>query len=75
VGSPGQRAVKRVSGVVVVVVSNCQKCVHRKNCSDTKGSMFKVSKSFVCRGCTDQAARTNVDIYDNLSNKTPQLID
>ena len=33
--------------------TKCHKQVHRK-CSSTKGSMIKVSKSFVCRGYTDQ---------------------
>ena len=30
--------------------SSCQKWVHRK-CSGIKGSMSKVEKSFICRGC------------------------
>jgi len=30
--------------------TSCQKWVHRK-CSDIKGSMYKVMKRFVCRGC------------------------
>ena len=29
---------------------SCQKWVHRK-CSGIKGSMYKVMKSFICRGC------------------------
>ena len=36
-----------------VQCTTCQKWVHRK-CSGIKGSMIKVSKSFACRGCTDQ---------------------
>ena len=46
--------------------TKCQKWVHRK-CSGIKSSMIKVSKCFVCRGCTDQPAsvdRTSVDISD-----------
>jgi len=42
------------------------KRVHRK-CSGIKGSTIKVSKSFVCRGCTDQPAsvdRTGVGTGD-----------
>jgi len=49
--------------------TNCQKWVHKK-CSGMKGSMIKVSKSFVCRGCTDQLAsmdRTSMDIGDGAS--------
>ena len=30
--------------------SSCQKWVHEK-CSGIKGSMSKVAKSFICRGC------------------------
>ena len=44
--------------------SSCQKWVHKK-CSDIKGSMSKVAKSFICRGCLNpvtSAVRTSVDI-------------
>jgi len=30
--------------------TSCQMLVHRK-CSGVKGNMYKVMKSFVCRGC------------------------
>ena len=41
-----------------------QKWVHKK-CSGIKGSMSKVAKSFICRGCLNpvtSAVRTSVDI-------------
>jgi len=41
-----------------------QKWVHKK-CSGIKGSMLKVVKSFICRGCVNpatSAGRTSVDI-------------
>jgi len=44
--------------------SSCQKWVHQK-CSGIKGSMSKVAKSFICRGCLNpvtSAGRTSVDI-------------
>ena len=44
--------------------SSCQKWVHKK-CSGIKGSMSKVAKSFICRGCLNlvtSAGRTSVDI-------------
>jgi len=44
--------------------SSCQKWVHKK-CSGIKGSMSKVAKSFICRGCLNlvtSAACTSVDI-------------
>jgi len=55
-----------------VQCTNCQKWVHRK-CSGIKSSMVKVSKTFVCRGCTDQRAsvdRTGMDIDDGVSLET-----
>ena len=53
--------------------TKCQKWVDRK-CSGIKGSMIKVSKSFVCRSCTDQRVtvdRTSVDIGDGASLELP----
>jgi len=44
--------------------TSCQKWVHKK-CSGIKGSMSKVMKSFICRGCLNpvtSAGRTSVDI-------------
>ena len=44
--------------------SSCQKWVHKK-CSGIKGSMLKVAKSFICRGCLNpvtSAGHTTVDI-------------
>jgi len=44
--------------------TSCQKWVHRK-CSGIKGSMYKVMKTFVFRGCVNPATstgRTSVDI-------------
>ena len=44
--------------------TSCQKWVHKK-CSEIKGSMSQVVKSFICRGCLNpvtSAGRTSVDI-------------
>ena len=41
--------------------TSCQKWVHKK-CSGIKGSMLKVAKSFLCRGCLNpvtSAGRNN----------------
>ena len=41
-------------------------------CTGIKGSMIKLSKSFLCRGCTDQQAsvdRTSMNIGDGASLK------
>jgi len=43
---------------------SCQKWVHKK-CSDIKGSIVKVMKSFTCKDCLNpvtSASRTSVDI-------------
>jgi len=44
--------------------TSCQKWVHKK-CSGIKGSMSKLMKSFICRGCLNpvtSTGRTSVDI-------------
>jgi len=44
--------------------TSCHKWLHKK-CSGIKGSMDKVMKSFVCRGCSNlviSTGRTSVDI-------------
>ena len=38
--------------------TNCQKWVHKK-CSGIKGSMSKVMKSFICRGCLNPVTSTS----------------
>jgi len=66
-----QKAVRWPCGVCGRGVGNnsiqctsCQKWVHRK-CSGIKGSMYKVMKTFICRGCVTPVigtGRTSVDI-------------
>ena len=44
--------------------TNCHKWVHKK-CSGIKGSMYKVMRSFICRGCSNpviSTGHTSVDI-------------
>jgi len=44
--------------------TSCHKWVHKK-CSGIKGSMYKVMRSFICRGCSNtviSAGHTSVDI-------------
>ena len=55
--------------------TNCQTWVHKK-CSGIKSSMWKVAKSFICRGCLNpvtSAGRTSVDI--GASAKLVELVD
>jgi len=47
-----------------VQCTKCQKRVHKK-CSGIKDSMYKVIKSFICRGCSNPVTskgHTSVDI-------------
>ena len=47
--------------------TGCQKWVHGK-CTDIKGCMYKVMKTFVCKGCVNPATGTgctSVDIGDS----------
>ena len=39
--------------------TRCQKWVHKK-CSGIKGSMSKVAKSFICRGCLNPISTPNM---------------
>jgi len=59
-----------VSVVEALVIIQYSVLVVRK-CSGIKGSMYKVMKSFVCRGCMNLVTGTgctsiDVDVYANL---------
>jgi len=41
--------------------TSCQKRVYRK-CSGIKGSMCKVMKTFICRGCMNQVTGVNASL-------------
>ena len=66
---PVQKAARWPCGVCgrgVEQCTGCQKWVHKK-CSDIKGSLYKVMKSFICRGCSNlvislSTGHTSVDI-------------
>ena len=66
-----------VVDVLVIIQYSCKKWVHRK-CSGTKGSMYKVMKSFICRGCVNPVTGTgctSTDIGgDDCSSTTAILI-
>jgi len=56
--------------VLVVIQYSCQKWVHKK-CSGINGGMFKVTKSFICRGCLNTVTNTshtsvNIGVSANL---------
>ena len=51
-------------GCKMAVWTSCDKWVHKK-CSGINGSMHKVMRSFICRGCSNpviSAGHTSVDI-------------
>jgi len=70
---PVQKAVKWPCGVCgrgvcsnsnSIQCTSCQKWVHKK-CSGIKGSMYKVMRSFICRGCLHiviSTCHTSLDI-------------
>jgi len=54
--------------------TRCQKWVHRK-CRGIKGSIYKVMKTFVCRGCVNQVAGTGCTSVDTGANANLELVD
>jgi len=59
---PVQKAAKwpcgvcgRSVGINSIQCTSCQKWVYKK-CSGIKGSMYKVMKSFICRGCSSSSS-------------------
>jgi len=48
--------------------------VHRK-CSGIKGSMYKMMKTFVCRGCMNPVTGTGHTSVDNGVNANLELVD
>jgi len=45
-----QKVMQKMLVIIQSQCTSCQKWVHKK-CSGIKGSMSKVMKSFICRGC------------------------
>jgi len=54
--------------------TSCQKWVHRK-CSRIKGSMYKVMKTFICRGCVNPVTGTGCTSVDIGGNANLELVD
>jgi len=54
--------------------TSCQKWVHKK-CTGIKGSMYKVMKSFICRGCMNPVTGTGQRSVDIGVSANPELID
>ena len=63
--------------VLVVIqynVTRCQKWVHKK-CSGIKDSMYKVMKSFICRGCSNPVTSTGCTSVDTGVSANLELVD
>jgi len=76
-----QKAVRWPSGVCGRGIGNnsiqctsCQKLLHRK-CSGIKGSIYRVMKSFVCRGCVNPVTSTICSSVDIGVNANLELVD
>ena len=54
--------------------TSCQKWVHKK-CSGIKGSMYKVMKSFICRGCSNPATNTRHTGVNTGASSNWELVD
>jgi len=57
-----------------VQCTSCQKWIHRKS-SGIKGSMLKVMKTFVCRGCVNPVTDTGCTSVDIGVNANLVLVD
>jgi len=54
--------------------TSCQKRVDKK-CSGIKGSMYKVVKSFICRGCSNPAISTGHSRIDIGASENLDVVD
>jgi len=60
--------------VFLVELICCKKWVHKK-CSGIKGIMYKVMKSFICRGCVNPVSGTGHTSVDIGGDANLQLVD
>ena len=54
--------------------TSCQKWVHKK-CSGIKGSMLKVMKSFICKGCLNPVTSAGCTSADIGASANLELVD
>jgi len=54
--------------------TSCQNWVHRK-CSGIRGSIYKVIKTFICRGCLNPVTDTGCTSVDIGVNANLKLVD
>jgi len=78
---PGQKAARWPCGVCgrgvggnSIQCTSCQKWVHRK-CSGIEGSMYKVMRSFICRGCSNLIISTRHASMDIGASANLEVVD
>ena len=78
---PLQKAIRRPCGVCgrdvgsnSIQSSSCHKWVHKK-CSGIKGSVYKVMRSFICRGCSKLVISTGHSSVDNGASANLEVVD
>jgi len=54
--------------------ASCQKWVHKK-CSGIKCNMYKVMRSFICRGCSNPVISTGHTSVDIGASANPEVVD
>jgi len=54
--------------------TSCQKWVHKK-CSGIKANMYNVTKSFICRGCSNPVISTGHTSVDIGASANLELVD
>jgi len=71
---PVQKAARWPCGVCGRGVGSCHKRVHKK-CSGIKGSMYKVMRSFICRGCSNPVISTGHRSVDIGASANLEVVD
>ena len=54
--------------------TGCHKWVYKK-CSGIKGSMYKVMRSYICRGCSNPVISTNHTSVDSGASANLEVVD
>ena len=63
------------SNSVQCTCTSCQKCIPVYKCSGIKGSISKVMKSFICRGCLNPVTSTGCTNVDTGASANLELVD
>ena len=78
---PLQKAARQPCGVcgrgvgsISIQCTSCHKWLHKK-CSGIKGRMYKVMRSFICRGCQNPVISTGHISVDIGANANLELVD